>query len=126
DNDLDTAVVNHRYKHSQDWLYNEIIPIITDKNLTVKKRMSKIRTFRNYNFTPGIKTLLEIAEDTTDNVAIRKGAIEALGWFVMNPNYKELITELQGLTQSDVPEVKAEAIKTIKRLEAGANLVITP
>jgi hypothetical protein len=44
----------------------------------------------------------------------------------MNPNYKELISELQGLTGSDVPKVKAEAIKTIKRLEAGSNLVITP
>jgi len=126
DNDLDTAMVNHRYRRSQGWLHDEIIPTITDTSLTAKKRMSKIRTFRNYNFTPGIKTLLEIAGDSTDDALVRKGAIEALGWFVMNPNYKELITELKGLTDSEVPEVKAEAIKSIKRLEAGANLVITP
>jgi HEAT repeat protein len=126
DNDIDTAVVNHRYRRAQSWLYDEILPTITDTSLTAKKRMSKVRTFRNYNFTPGVKTLIEIAQDETDDPLVRKGSIEALGWFVMNPNYKDLITELQPLTNSDVPEVKAEAIKSIKRLEAGANLVITP
>jgi len=126
DNDLDTAVVNHRYRRAQSWLYDEILPTITDTSLTAKKRMSKIRTFRNYNFTPGVKTLIEIAQDKTDDPLVRKGSIEALGWFVMNPNYKDLISELQVLTTSEVPEVKAEAIKSIKRLKAGANLVITP
>jgi hypothetical protein len=125
-NGIDTSKINHMYRRSQKWLYDEIIPTITDTSLTAKKRMSKVRTFRNYNFTPGIKTLLEIAGDSSDDPLVRKGAIEALGWFVMNPNYKELISELQVLIGSEVPEVKAEAIKSIKRLEAGANLVITP
>lgn len=125
-NDLDTAKINYQYRRSQSWLYDEILPTITDTSLTAKKRMSKIRTFRNYNFTPGVKTLIEIAQDESDDPVVRVGAIEALGWFMMNPNYKALISELQGLTESDVPEVKAEAIKSIKRLEAGANLVITP
>jgi hypothetical protein len=125
-NDLDTARINYQYRRSQSWLYEEILPTITDTSLTAKKRMSKIRTFRNYNFTPGVKTLIEIAQDKNDDPVVRVGAIEALGWFMMNPNYKALISELQGLTESEVPEVKAEAIKSIKRLEAGANLVITP
>lgn len=126
DTGMDTARINYSYRRSQAWLNDEILPTITDKSLTAKKRMSKIRTFRNYNFTPGVKTLIEIAQDKTDDPVVRVGAIEALGWFVMNPNYEELITELQPLTTSDVPEVKAEAIKTIKRLEVGPNLVITP
>jgi hypothetical protein len=123
---LDTAKINYKYRRSQAWLNDEILPTITDKSLTAKKRMSKVRTFRNYNFTPGVKTLIEIAQDDTDDPVVRVGVIEALGWFIMNPNYKELITILTPLTESDVPEVKAEAIKSIKRLEAGPNLVITP
>jgi HEAT repeat protein len=123
---LDTARINYKYRRSQAWLNDEILPTITDKSLTAKKRMSKVRTFRNYNFTPGVKTLIEIAQDDTDDPVVRVGVIEALGWFIMNPNYKELITILTPLTESDVPEVKAEAIKSIKRLEAGPNLVITP
>ncbi len=126
DNGLDTARVNYRYERAQKWLYDEILPTITDTSLTAKKRMSKIRTFRNYNFTPGVKTLIEIALDETDDPIVRTGAIEAMGWFTMNPNYKELMLILQPLTTSDIPSVKAEAIKTIKRLEAGPNLVITP
>jgi HEAT repeat protein len=125
-NGLDTARINYQYRRSQSWLNDEIIPTITDTTLTAKKRMSKVRTFRNYNFTPGVKTLIEIAQNEKDDPVVRAGCIEALGWFSMNPNYKELISELQGLTGSDVPKVKAEAIKTIKRLEAGSNLVITP
>ena len=126
DTGLDTAKVNYQYRRSQAWLNDEILPTITDTSLTAKKRMSKIRTFRNYNFTPGVKTLIEIAQDETDDPIVRKGAIEALGWFNMNPNYKALISELEVLTDSDVPEIKAEAIKTIKRLEAGPNQIITP
>jgi len=125
-NGLDTATINYQYRRSQSWLYDEILPTITDTSLTANKRMSKVRTFRNYNFTPGVKTLIEIAQDENDDPIVRKGCIEALAWFIMNPNYKELITELQPLTNSNVPEVKAEAIKSIKRLEAGANQVITP
>lgn len=88
--------------------------------------MSKVRTFRNYNFAPGIKTLLEIAADTSDNPIVRQGAIEALAWFVMNSNYKIIISELELIEESDDPLVVAEAEKSIKRLTAGANLVITP
>ena len=125
-NGLDTAKINYQYRRSQSWLNDEILPTITDTALTAKKRMSKVRTFRNYNFTPGVKTLIEIAQNENDDPVVRVGCIEALGWFSMNPNYKELISELQSISNSDIPEVKAEAIKSIKRLEAGPNQVITP
>lgn len=123
---LDTARINYSYRRSQEWLYDEIIPTITDKSLTAKKRMSKIRTFRNYNFIPGIKTLIEIAQDESDDPIVRKGTIEALGWFTMIPNYDDLISELTVVLESDNSDVKAEALKSIKRLETGANVVITP
>lgn len=88
--------------------------------------MSKIRTFRNYNFTPGVKTLIEIAQDNTDDPVVRKGVIEALGWFVMNPNYETLISVLSEIDENDDPMVVAEAKKSIKRLQVGPNLAITP
>ncbi len=125
-NGLDTARINYQYRRSQSWLNDELIPTITDKSLTAKKRMSKVRTFRNYNFTPGVKTLIEIAQDESDDPIVRVGVIEALGWFVMNPNYKELIGELEAVLDSEVPEVKAEAVKSIRRLEEGPNMVVTP
>jgi len=126
DTGLDTARINYSYRRSQKWLYDEIIPTITDTSLTAKKRLSKIRTFRNYNFTPGVKNLIEISLDTADDPVVRKGAIEALGWFVMNPNYETLISVLSGIDENDDPMVVAEAKKSIKRLEVGPNLVITP
>lgn len=125
-NKIDTSKINHMYRRSQRWLNDEIIPTITDTSLTAKKRMSKVRTFRNYNFAPGIKTLLEIAEDTSDDPLVRKGAIEALGWFVMNPHYLNIISELELIDENDDAIVVAEVEKSIKRLTAGANLVITP
>lgn len=126
DTGLDTAKINYMYRRSQEWLNDEILPTITDTSLSANKRMSKVRTFRNYNFTPGVKTMIEIAVDDTDDPVVRAGVIEALGWFSMNPNYHELIKILEPLTVSEVPQVKAEAIKSIKRLKVGPNLVITP
>jgi len=125
-NNLDSARTIYSYNKSQKWLYDEIIETITDTSLTAKKRMSKIRTFRNYNFAPGIQTLLEIAADTSDDPIVRKNTIEALGWFVMNPDYKIIISELESIGENDKPLVVSEAEKSIKRLTAGANLVITP
>ncbi|MCK4812732.1 MAG: HEAT repeat domain-containing protein, partial [Candidatus Marinimicrobia bacterium] len=118
--------LDYRQKRAKKWLYDEIIPTLLDTSLTVKKRMSKARSFRNYNFAAGIPTLLNVALDESDDPVVRTTCVEALGWFTMNPSYKMIIEQLKPLTESPVAEVKAEAIKSIKRLEHGPNLVITP
>ncbi len=118
--------LDYRQKRAKKWLYDEIIPTLLDTSLTAKKRMSKARSFRNYNFASGIPTLLNVALDESDDSLVRTACVEALGWFTMNPGYKMIIEQLKPLTESSAAEVKAEAIKSIKRLEHGPNLVITP
>lgn len=118
--------LDYMQKRNKEWLYDDILSIVKDTSLTAKKRISRIRTFRNYNFAPGITPLLNTALDPDEDQAVRTAAVEALGWFTMNPGYKRIVEGLQELCDCDGESVRSEAIKSIKRLQYGPNLSITP
>jgi HEAT repeat protein len=118
--------LDYSQERSKKWLYEDIIAVIKDSSQTARKRMSKIRTFRNYNFASGIPDLLDVALNPENPPEVRGAAVEALGWFTMNPGYKHIIDELQQLCACDAESVRKEAVKSIKRLEHGPNVVVTP
>lgn len=118
--------LDYMQNRAKNWLYEDILGSLADTAVTAKRQMSRIRTFRNYNFAAGITPLLETAADKTYDPAVRTVAVEALGWFVMNPDYPQIIEGLEALCACDAESVRAEAVKSIKRLQHGPNLVITP
>ncbi|MDD3716903.1 MAG: HEAT repeat domain-containing protein [Candidatus Marinimicrobia bacterium] len=123
-----TAVARLEYakNRSNQWLYEDLIKTLKDGSESATKRISKIRTFRNYNFVPGIPELLALALNEEEDPAVRRAGIEALGWFTMNANYTDIIDALRPLKDSPEESVRKETEKSIKRLEYGANMVITP
>ncbi|MBW6457831.1 MAG: HEAT repeat domain-containing protein [FCB group bacterium] len=120
------AEIERRKDRSVNWLYEDIITGMKDRSQTAARRISKLRTLRNYNFSEGIPALLETALDDTEDPLVRIACIESLGWFVMNPAYEEIAAALRPLEQDPLEDVRAQAVKSIKRLEAGPNHVITP
>ncbi|MDD3965440.1 MAG: HEAT repeat domain-containing protein [Candidatus Neomarinimicrobiota bacterium] len=127
--DSDSAVVarlEYARNRSNQWLYEDIIPTMKDSSKSATKRISEIRTFRNYNYVPGIPELLAIALDEKDDPAVRRACIEALGWFTMNPNYTDIIEALSPLKDNPEESVRKEAVKSITRLLSGPNMVFTP
>jgi hypothetical protein len=118
--------MDRRRERSLNWLYEDIITGMKDTTQTAARRISKLRTFRNYNFPEGIPALLETAMNDKEDPEVRVACIEALGWFVMNPRYKDIAVQLRALEHSTDQTVRAQASKSIRRLESGPNHPITP
>lgn len=113
---------------STSWLYDDILPTIKNDTLEISKRISSVRTLRNYNFTEAIDeliTLIKIEETPTE---LKQAIVEALGWYNYNENRGEIITALNEIIddgKTDDP-LLSEAIKTRNRLISGCNVPITP
>lgn len=126
---VDSAMIarlEYSQKRNHEWLYDDIITVMNDTSQTPQKRISKMRTFRNYNFIPGIPALLDIALNEADDVSVRKTAVEVLGWYTMSYRYTDIIEALQPLKDCPEEAVRNEALKSIRRLEEGPNMVVTP
>lgn len=127
--ELDSTMIGrleYAQKRNHEWLYDDIIAVMSDTSQTPRKRITKIRTFRNYNFIPGIPALLDIALDNDDDSGVRVAAVEALGWYTMSYRYPAIVAALQPLKDCPEEAVRKEAVKTLARLKAGPNAVITP
>jgi hypothetical protein len=126
---LDSASIRrleYSYKRNHEWLFDDIIGTLKNKEETPRKRITRLRTFRNYNFVPGISELLNVAKDDSDDTAVRVACIEALGWYTLYDDYPAIIEALQSLKSCPDEAVRKETLKSIRRLEAGPNVVITP
>ncbi|MEZ5966406.1 MAG: HEAT repeat domain-containing protein [Planctomycetota bacterium] len=99
-----------------------------DRALPSAKRMTAIRTFRLYRVHAVVDDLLALAQATDDEPAVRRAALEALGWFVYSARRSDIeavAARLAGDT-SIPPEISREALKTVRRLQAGANDPLLP
>ncbi|MEA3296194.1 MAG: HEAT repeat domain-containing protein [Patescibacteria group bacterium] len=114
--------INHLYKNSRGRA-NDLIVTIQDKNLSDKKRISSIRTFRSYKYFQFIPKLLEIVKDSEEKEKVRLAIIEALGWYSFSENSENIISELERINENitDTTKIKLEIIKTIKRLKSCPN-----
>jgi hypothetical protein len=118
----------HSFSGSQAWLEDGLLAKIADDSLKMKKRISTVRSFRNYRFHKAVPQLIAMAEDTTQDAKLRTTIIEALGWFTYSYNRGLIIdacTQLAADTKQ--PEmVRNEAVKTQNRLLTGPNNTLTP
>ncbi len=115
-------------ERTQEWLHDDIMVILPDTSLPVKKRLTKVRTFRNYKFHSALPELMKLALDDKEDPALRTALLEAFGWYHYSPHTPELITTCQAIaTRPDAPDqVKNEALKTVHRLQGGINNPLSP
>jgi len=124
--------VQFNYRRSwvrtQEWLNDEIMVILPDTSLPIKKRIGKVRTFRNYKFHSALPDLMVIATNQNEKPEVRKALLEAFGWYHFSPYKVDLINTCQLiLEQPDLPEmVKLEALKTANRFRDGNNNPLSP
>lgn len=93
-----------------------------DKSLPVVKRISAIRTTRNYNLHTEAARFAEVVCDPTDSLEVRLCMAEALGWYNHSVYRGEIVKAFDRCLASsgnNLPdELAAEMKKTIKRLSA--------
>ena len=125
--ELKSSLIN-TFKRNIEWLNNEIIPNIENDTLKLKTRLREIRTFRNYKFQKAIPELILLAKNPAENEQVRSHILEVLAWFNLSEQKDEIILACKEvLNEKDVPAlVKNEAVRTLGRLSAGFNNVITP
>ncbi len=115
-------------ERSKKWLNDEILGTLKNDSLSLKKKASEIRTFRNYNFINGIVPLVEYVQDESNPISIRLLGMEALGWFNYAYDRNIIIdacTEIMK-RKDESNELRLEAEKTKARLLTGANAPLTP
>ncbi|MFH1851701.1 MAG: HEAT repeat domain-containing protein, partial [Candidatus Neomarinimicrobiota bacterium] len=106
----------------------EDFAVISDTTTIASKRISKIRTFRNYKYHNSLPALFELAADNSEDIAVRTVIIEALGWYHYSWQRPAIEKVCQSIVaDSAVPEaVRLEAVKTLARLDQGCNNPLAP
>lgn len=100
--------------------YGKSVAGAANRSRPVKSRVNDIRTFRNARSIYAVDTLLEIADDASEDSYVRTVACETLGWYGQSNAREKIITELSETLDggAEVPEnVRKEIKKTIKRLK---------
>lgn len=92
---------------------------IMDKKSAPEKRISAIRSLRNYNNHKQVTQLLEVLQDSSDDLKVRVTLAEALGWFNWSIRKSEILNALEAVynDKTTAPEIKAEALQSSLRLK---------
>ncbi len=111
-----------------EWLEKEIIPAMKNDSLKLRKRISQIRSIRNYRFINGIPEFISILKDESMPIELRISMTEALGWYYYSAKSSEIIKAIDELIEkgSDNEIFMNELLKTKNRLETGCNVTMTP
>lgn len=112
---------------NKEWLEKELIPGITSDTLKLKKRISNVRTFRNYNFEQAIPVLISLAKNQKEDKDLRVSVLEALGWYALSANKGIIAQACEEIIKdsSNPKEVIDEATKTKNRIKEGYSNLIT-
>jgi hypothetical protein len=108
---------------------SESTPIILSDTASIKSRVSKLRTFRLYNYEEVIPVLIAAAENEHNPVRVRVAALETMGWYSFSYQRTTFLTSIDALLNQQkelTPAVQSEAVRTKNRLLTGANDPITP
>jgi hypothetical protein len=116
------------YERNKQWLFDDILKNIKDDTLKVKKRISSVRTLRNYNFSQAVPEIIKVVLDEETPNKLKIASVEALGWFNFNESRKLIVNAMDKLISREhiSDELKKEALKTKTRLLNGCNVPISP
>jgi len=94
------------------------IAFILDPDAAMKWRRIELRNYRNNPTTKDAEIIIALALDDQADVALRKIAIEALGWYVRSPKKTVIIQQLDEARASMTnKELAEEMLRTINRLK---------
>jgi HEAT repeat protein len=112
---------------NKEWLEKELIPGITSDTLKLKKKISNVRTFRNYTFEQAIPVLISLAKNQKEDKDLRASVLEALGWYALSANKDIIVQACEEIIKdsSNPKEVIDEATKTKNRIKEGYSNLIT-
>jgi hypothetical protein len=111
--------------------YDESLPLIQNDSAKIKDRISGIggvKSYRNYKYHVAVPELIKIIKDKKADERVREALVESLAWFNLSVYKPEIMAACKEISENkDTPAaVKMEAVKTINRLKAGFNNVVTP
>ncbi|MHC1780323.1 MAG: HEAT repeat domain-containing protein [Bacteroidales bacterium] len=91
---------------------------IMDKKSAPEKRISAIRSLRNYNNHKQVTQLLEVLQDSSDDLKVRVTLAEALGWFNWSIRKADILKALAALlADKSLPkELRDEVQQSFNRL----------
>lgn len=95
------------------------VKTIADSSADVQKRVSAVRSFRNYNVHDLSKELIAVMLRADDDLTVRISIAEALGWFVMSESREAIRTALETVYKDPNSPVnlRNEALQSILRLK---------
>ena len=116
------------FDRSDQWLNEDLIPRLQNKDLPLNKRLSASRTFRNYRFQQAVPVLITIVADNEQDIEVRMSLTEALGWYVLSYQRDKIIELMDSLLDDrETPESLGRVAQMTKnRLLSGLNNAITP
>lgn len=120
--------INSQARSDSNWIYQELLPAISNDTLELRKRISAGRTFRNYRFQEIVPMLLHILGDQKKSERLRVTIAEALGWYTMSLHRSKILEACRNqlLLEAEDSPIFLELRKTIRRLETGPNNAFTP
>jgi hypothetical protein len=111
--DLDELKQYH--KQYETW-FTDTKNSVEDKSLKTSRRISAVKSFRNYPNSSMIESLLKVASDETEDVDLRFYTIHSLGWFDTNYRRKVIIEGLKSIDTSN-KRLKDEIRRSLSRLD---------
>ncbi len=101
-----------------DNIYNLTVKHITDTAASDKRKLSSIRTLRNYNFHKSVADYISFVKDTT-NKDLHKPMLEALGWFNLSYKKQDIVNMCNEIINDTITynnTTRQEASRTLLRL----------
>jgi len=106
---------------------NEILEVVSNDSISLRKKISEIKTFRKYVYEDVISELILILKDEAKPIELRVVVAEVLGWYSFSNERFRIMQVCQEILKSNFPQrLKDEALKTFNRLAIGANNPFTP
>lgn len=99
----------------KEWLA-ETKKSVEDTTQNLERRISAVKSFRNYPNAQMIESLLAIASDEKEPLDLRFYAIHSLGWFDTHYRRKEIVDGLRTIKTSD-KILTDEIVRSLSRLE---------
>lgn len=106
---------------------NEILEVVLNDTINLKKKIFEIKTFRKYIYQDAVSDLLALLQDFSKPIDLRITVAEILGWYNFSPQRFRIIKECESiLNSSNFEKFIQEVKKTINRLKTGPNNPLTP
>jgi hypothetical protein len=127
-NETNEKALKDSFVRIKEWLFNDILKKVWSDKVKTERRLSEIRTFRNYNFNQSVPELSKFIGDKSQPEQLRVAAIEALGWYTYNYQKRDILSAVEKVAgdNSNPSSVVREADKTKRRLTEGCNVSLTP